>query len=162
MKTVRSRVSSMKRMSWLTVPEDLHVFFVGGTEQGALDFMVQLNGQGDSSTPSFFDALKEKYGRVPESINPFEEVRHYYLRFNAFFIKIKEQFADQVLLAQLAGILRNTIPAGSTFFLLLETRVFTDSYDLGNVQETVEPFLLVEIEEEYDTFVDRVIVASQV
>jgi hypothetical protein len=39
-----------------TVPEDLYVFFVGGTTQGALDFMVQLNGQGDGVEPSFMDS----------------------------------------------------------------------------------------------------------
>jgi hypothetical protein len=85
-----------------------------------------------------------------------------HLKFSSFFVKIKEQFADQRLLAQLVGVLRNTIPAGSTFFLLLEKQVFEDAYDLSNVSELVEPFLLVETDDEYDTFTDRVIVASQV
>jgi hypothetical protein len=98
-----------------SLPDDIYTFFVGGFDEDVSDFLLKLND--DSNGESFFDVLKTKYGRVPTEINPFEEIRDAYLRFNTFFIKINYNQLNNRLAAQMFSVLYRTLPAGSAFFV---------------------------------------------
>jgi hypothetical protein len=128
-------------------PPDLYVFYVGGTAEGVDAFMLQLNEPG--TTPTFFDALQTKYGRIPALINPFEEMKDLYFRHNSFFIKLRDPgIVPGKLLSQLFTVLRKTIHAGSTFFLLLEKQVIGDEFGLDKIFESVEVFHAIDVEED--------------
>lgn len=104
---------------WMaSLPDDLYGFPVGGYPDDATRFMLRLNTKA-ASGKSFIDLLKERYGRVPLELNPFKEVKDLLLGNNAFFIKLRN-FIDMPLVSQLLGVLRRTLPAGVTFFLIME------------------------------------------
>jgi len=103
------------------LPDDIYTFFLGGLPGDVDRFMLQLNG-GLGLSPTFFEMLEGKYGRVPESINPFEELKDEYLRNNVFFIKLRYDMINTRLAAQLLSVLRKTLPAGGTFFVIIEKR----------------------------------------
>jgi len=130
-----------------TVPDDIFTFFVGGLEQGVDDFMLQLN----SGDPSFVDALKEKFGRVPEFINPFREIKDLYLKHNAFFIKLKDfDIVPRNILTQLFSVLRVTIHAGSTFFVIIEKKTLDAEFNLDEIGAEPDVFYVPELEDEFD------------
>jgi len=114
---------------WLeNLPEDYYTFPVGALPPDAEKFMLRLNTQSEGE--SFFDLLRSRYGRVPLQINPFNEVKELLFGQNAFFIKVRRNFVDMSLLGQMLTVLKNTLAAGSTFFVILEP---------DNVQEYVSP-----------------------
>lgn len=121
------------------VPDDIYVFFVGGRSDDVDRFMLQLNG-GLGKSPTFFEMLADKYGRVPESINPFEEIKDEYLKSSAFFIKVRYDLLDTRMASQLFSVLRRTVPAGSNFFVIVEKREIEDGLALSSSGEEVEVF----------------------
>jgi len=121
------------------IPDDIYVFFVGGRSEDVERFMLQLNGALGKS-PTFFEMLAEKYGRVPESINPFEEIKDEYFKNTAFFIKVRYDLLSSRMASQLFSVLRRTIPAGSDFFVIIEKREIEDGFILSSSGEEVEVF----------------------
>ena len=115
---------------WLeSLPEDYYTFPVGAFSADVEKFMLRLNSRAATGT-SFFDLLQTKYGRVPSQINPFSEIKELLFGQNAFFIKVRREFTNMTILGQLLTVLRNTLSAGSAFFVLLEPE---------SVQEYVSP-----------------------
>ena len=125
-----------------SLPEDFYSFPVGATAEDANRFMLQLNTRPDADTPSFFDRLVTRYGRVPVQINPFAEIKDLVFGNNAFFIKLKN-FIDASLMSQLLSVLRVTLPAGSKFFLIMEATVTEEVYT-GPEEESLEAFYAAE------------------
>lgn len=121
------------------VPEDIYVFFVGGRPEDVDRLMLQLNGALGKS-PTFFEMLAEKYGRIPESINPFEEIKEEYLKSSAFFIKVRYDLLSTRIASQLFSVLRRTVPAGSGFFVIIEKREIEDGFVMTSSGEEVEVF----------------------
>jgi len=130
---------------WLSsLPSDYYTFPVGGQALDVQQFMLRLNaGPGDGQT--FFSRLQERYGRVPVAINPFKELRDLVFGPNVFFIKLR-QFGDMTLLSQLLTVLRRTLPAGATFFVLLEPQILEEVV-LPAPEESLEVFGAAEIVE---------------
>jgi len=128
-----------------TIPEDIYTFPVEGLTEDVELFMLRLNSRVNGN--SFFDSLKEKYGRVPLNINPFEEVKDLIFGNNAFFVKIRRNFMDMGLLGQLLAVLRKTLSAGSTFFLIMEPDTVEETYDMSSISETGIAFYVPGIEE---------------
>ena len=126
---------------WLeSLPEDYYTFPVGALPADAEKFMLRLNSR-DATGESFFDLLQTRYGRVPEQINPFSEIKELLFGQNAFFIKVRRNLTNMTILGQLLTVLRNTLSAGSTFFVLLEPEpiqeyvspVITEGFELFQV-----------------------------
>jgi hypothetical protein len=142
-------------------PQYFYEFFVGGTEEGVAQYMRDLNEQGDLDL-SFFEALAEKYGRVPLKLNPFEEIKDLLLKYNSFYIKIKDSIADQAMFNQLFSVLTRTISAGSTFFLIVEKTPIEEEVE-AVIEESVEAFLVAEIDEDVDSLPsERILTSPQV
>jgi hypothetical protein len=121
------------------VPDDIYVFFVGGQADDVQRFMLQLNG-GLGRHPTFFETLAEKYGKVPETINPFEEIKDEFFRNTAFFIKIRYDLLNSRAASQLLSVLNRTLAAGSSFFVIIEKREIEDGLVMSSSGETVEVF----------------------
>jgi hypothetical protein len=121
------------------VPDDIYVFFVGGLQADVDRFMLQLNG-GLGKSPTFFEMLAEKYGRIPETINPFEEIKDEYLKNNAFFVKIRYDLMNSRAASQLLSVLHRTLSAGSSFFVIIEKREVEDGIVTSSWGEEVEVF----------------------
>jgi len=139
---------------WLaSLPSDYYTFPVGGQAVDAQRFMLQLNAQ-PADGPSFFDKLQERYGRVPLQINPFKELRDLVFGPNMFFIKLR-QFIEMPLLGQMLSVLRRTLPAGATFYVLLEAQVVEDVV-MATPDESVEVFYAPDINETVDGVHDAV------
>lgn len=98
-------------------------FFIGGQAADVLRFTTGLN-------PNFFDVLKQKYGRVPTTINPYAELKADYLR-NTLFIKISLGGIRTREISQLLNVLGRTTPAGSSFFVILEKQVLEEGLGVG-------------------------------
>jgi len=122
-----------------SVPDDIYVFFVGGSTPVVDQFMLQLNG-GLGVTPTFFDMLSAKYGKIPETINPFDEIKDEFFKNNTFFIKIRSDLMDSRLTSQLMNVLNRTIPAGSGFFVIIQKREIEEGFEFASSGETVEVF----------------------
>jgi len=91
-------------------------FEVGGHPEDVTDFLAKLNLP-DSSGITFFDRLASKWGKIPDTIRPFEEMRDFYLQANSLFVKMTSQLFPSNVTAQLLNVLKAIIPAGTTFFL---------------------------------------------
>lgn len=130
---------------WLaSLPSDFYTFPVGGQALDAQRFMLQLNAS-PAGGASFFSRLQQRYGRVPVTINPFKELRDLVFGPNVFFVKLR-QFVDMTLLSQLLTVLRRTLPAGATFYVLLEPQVIED-VPLPTPAESLAVFYAPEIAE---------------
>lgn len=129
------------------VPDDIYVFFVGGRSEDVDRFMLQLNGSLGKS-PTFFEMLAEKYGRIPETINPFEEIKDEYLKSSAFFIKVRYDLLSSRMASQLFSVLNRTVSAGSSFFVIIEKREIEDGFVLTSSGEEVDVFYAPEDEPE--------------
>ena len=139
---------------WLaSLPSDYYTFPVGGQAVDAQRFMLQLNAQ-PADGPSFFGKLQERYGRVPLELNPFKELRDLVFGPNVFFIKLR-QFIEMPLLGQMLSVLRRTLPAGATFYVLLEAQVVEDVV-MATPDERVEVFYAPDINETVDGVHDAV------
>jgi hypothetical protein len=139
-------------------PEDIWKFFVGGTESAADAFMSQLNG-GLGVSPTFFEMLQDKYGRVPTAINPFEEFRDAYFKHNTFFIKARIGSGNGQMAAQLLSVLRRTLPAGAGFFVILEKDVIEETLAVS-AEESCEVFYAPDSVEDTNTGAkDKVLLA---
>jgi len=114
-------------------------FYVGGSAQDVDLFMQDLN----SGSPSFFDALAAKYGKVPDDINPLNEIRDLYIGGNSFFIKTRRDCVDSKMATQLLCVLDKTINAGSDFFVIFEKTEVEETYDLNDVSESIGIFYAV-------------------
>lgn len=121
---------------WLnTLPEDYYTFPVGALSADAEKFMLRLNSRAGGE--SFFDLLKSRYGRIPLQLNPFSEIKELLFGQNAFFVKVRRNFVDMTILGQLLTVLRSTLSAGSTFFVILEPE---------HIQEHVSPLISENLE----------------
>src|SRR3990167_3020426 len=92
-----------------SVPDDIYTFFVGGAEADVQTFMLTLNRRYVDGK-NFFDLLKEKYGRVQTTLNPFEEIKSFFIGANSLFIKIRSDLIDAGLAAQMFAVLQATTP----------------------------------------------------
>lgn len=145
---------------WLAgLPEDYYSFPVGAVTSDAQKFMLRLNSR--AAGQSFFDLLKTKYGRVPQQINPFQEIRDLLFGQNAFFVKVRRSFTDMTVLGQLLTVLRNTLSAGSTFFVILEPETLQETYDAENIAEALNLFYVPAVSETM-TEMSESIIASPV
>jgi len=123
-------------------PPDIYTFFVGGAQAEVDAFILNLNDTEEDV--SFFDSLAAKFGRIPDQINPFEEVKDQYLKHNTFFIKIRYDQLNTQLTGQMFNVLRRTVSAGSTFFVLVEKSEIEDTYELTDVTETIDVWYAVD------------------
>lgn len=112
-------------------------FFIGGSPPWVAAFLQYLNTQ--PRTPSFFDMLAARYGRVPTSVNPYEEIKFNFFRNSAFFIKVRLGSRDSREIAQMFSILKRTVPAGAGFFVILEKTLEDERVQPG-AAEIVEVF----------------------
>jgi len=142
-----------------SVPDDIYTFFVGGSDADVQAFLLRLNRRYIDGK-NFFDLLKEKYGRVPEQINPFEEIKSFFIGANSLFIKIRADLINASLAAQLFGVLQVTMPAGSCFFLILEKREISETYNLGEITESVVVFYVPETTDTVSGFEEAVLVSG--
>jgi hypothetical protein len=141
------------------VPDDIYTFFVGGLPDEVEDYILQLNTASDG-VPSFFDILKEKYGRVPESINPFVEIRDAYFKHNTFFIKLNYSLLNSRTTSQMFNVLHRTLPAGASFFVLVERRLIEEGL-VDAVSELPDVFYALDVAEvDDDNFGERVLAES--
>ena len=129
-----------------SVPDDIYTFFVGGAEADVQTFMLTLNRRYVDGK-NFFDLLKEKYGRVQTTLNPFEEIKSFFIGANSLFIKIRSDLIDAGLAAQMFAVLQATTPAGSCFFVILEKREISEEIDMGDVGEEVAVFYALDAED---------------
>ena len=137
------------------VPEDIYTFFVGGSDADVQRFMLQLNGL-LGVTPTFFDSMAERYGVVPDTINPMQEIQAEFFKHSTFFIKLRASFEPRVA-AQLLSVLRRTVPAGSGFFVLLEPTVLEEAIDLSTMIEDVAVFYDVDTEDTLSDVTEHVL-----
>jgi len=144
-----------------SVPEDIYTFFVGGSEANVDKFFLDIN-TGNGSTLPFFDMLSEKYGKIPDTIIPFEEIREAYFRNNAVFLKIAVDLLDSTLVAQLLSVLRRTVPAGSCFFVLVERREIEEGLTLSSGDESVDVFYAPELPDELHDQVAETLIYSPI
>ncbi len=121
-------------------------FEVGGTDEDIEYFFDNLNTEiaYEDGSYTFFDRLREKYGRLPDEIVPFEEIRDFYLQSNSIFVKLQKRLFPESVTAQLLNILKAVIPAGTTFFLTTENSVIEETFS-GQLAETVEVFYINDI-----------------
>jgi hypothetical protein len=129
------------------VPEDIYTFFVGGATDHVDKFFLDIN-TGNGSSLSFFDMLSEKYGKIPDTIIPFEEIREAYFKNNTVFLKIAVDLLDSTLVAQLLSVLRRTVPTGSSFFVLVERREIEEGLTLSSGDESIDVFYSPELPDE--------------
>lgn len=134
-------------------------FNIGGTPEDKEVFFQQLNTPIDGK--DFFDILADKYGRVPSVINPFQEIRSEIFEANAFFIKIKSGYADREFLGKLLAVFKDTLSAGSTFFLFDEIGEAIEAYNMTNASESATIFKVVEGIES-GVFITEFAIVSQV
>ena len=120
-------------------PKDLFEFYAGGLPQDVDTFIEDLN----EGSPSFFDALAVKYGKVPDDISPFNEIRDLYVGGNSFFIKIKCDEVNMKMASQLFCVLDNTINSGSDFFVIFEKAEIEETYTMDTVSEDVGIFYAI-------------------
>ena len=113
-----------------TIPPDLYTFYVGGQLATVNQFLLKLNGVLGTGN-SFMDNLISRYGRVPNTINPFDEIRDAYFKHSSVFIKIRQDVLDGRQTAQLLSVLNRTMPAGSGFFVIVEPPEFEEGLDIG-------------------------------
>jgi hypothetical protein len=133
---------------WLAeLPEDYYTFSVGGTSADTERLMLRLNSR--AAGDSFFDLLKQKHGRVPLRLNAFAEIRDLVFGRNAFFIKVRESFTDLPLLGQLLTVLKNTLAAGATFFLILEPKTLQEEFDTDTIGEQLQVFYVPTVTDEF-------------
>jgi len=141
------------------VPDDIYTFFVGGFPDEVALFMQQLNNPVGGGL-SFFDMLKEKYGRVPSSLNPFVEIKDAYFKHNTFFIKLNYSLLNSRTAGQMFNVLARTLPAGSCFFVLIERGNIEEGL-VGASSEDAEIFYALDVDEgRDDDFGERVIAES--
>lgn len=146
---------------WLaTLPEDYYTFPVGALASDAQTFMLRLNSR--AAGESFFDLLKTKYGRVPEQINAFTEIRDLLFGQNAFFVKVRKSFTDMTILGQLLTVLRNTLAAGSTFFVILEPDTLQDEYFVDDIAEALGLFYVPAVTETVSDMSESIIASPVV
>jgi hypothetical protein len=141
------------------VPEDIFTFFVGGASDIAATFMLQLNGLLGHS-PTFFEYLEERHGRVPTYVNPFKELQAVCFKHSTFFIKVRPDILDGRKTAQLLSILQRTLPAGAGVFIIVEHRTITEGYDMTDAGEDVTVFYAPEISTEGYTGVDESVMVA--
>jgi hypothetical protein len=143
------------------VPEDVYRFFVGGLPRDVDKFMLDING-GLGVSPTFFEMLENKYGRVPETIVPFEEIKEAYFKHTGFFLKIRMDILDSRLAAQLLSVLRRTVPAGASFFVLIERREIAEEFSMDRSGEEVAVFYAPDVPDEGHDNVSETVLAAQV
>ena len=142
------------------VPDDIYTFFVGGLPTDVEKFMFDLNG-GAGASPTFFEMLKDKYGRIPNSIVPFDEIKDAYFKHTGFFLKLRLDVLDTRLAAQLLSVLRRTVPAGSAFFVLIEKREIEEEFNIAGSGEEFTVFYAPELPEEYqETFGETLFISK--
>jgi uncharacterized protein YdcH (DUF465 family) len=96
----------------------------------------------------FFDKLADKYGKIPDSINPLAEFRDCYLNDNVIFLQINKVQVDNAILSQMLNILSKTVAAGSTFITLVGlTAAADENITSQGFAEAVEVFYIVDIDE---------------
>jgi hypothetical protein len=142
-----------------SLPDDLHVFDVGGFSEDVDRFMVRVNSP-EPTGESFIDKLDQRYGRVPVKINPFKEVKDIVFGNNAFFIKLRN-FVDMQLVSQMLSVLRDTLPAGATFFVILEMSGISEEAKF-EFSENIELFHVPDIAESYDGMDEAVVLSTVV
>jgi hypothetical protein len=125
-------------------------FAVGGQAEDIEEFFERLNVPAEDGS-TFFSRLEQKYGKIPDTIVPFEEMRDFYLQANSVFVKLQSQLLSSQVTAQLINVLRSVIPAGTTFFLTNEISDIEDTFISGQVAETVDVFYISDIEEDDET-----------
>lgn len=141
------------------VPDDIYTFFVGGLPDEVESFILQLN-TADEEGLTFFDRLVLKYGKVPEKINPMQEIKDTFLRYNTFFIKLRGDLLNDRTVGQMFSVLHRTLPAGSAFFVLLE-RSNIDEGLVDSASEGAEIFYALDADEGVDdNFGERVLAES--
>lgn len=139
------------------VPENIHTFFVGGSQTSIDKFFLDANGALGAS-PTFFEMLSAKYGKVPNSIVPFEEIKEAFFSNNSAFIKMRVDVLDSRLVSQLLKVLKRTIPAGSTFFVIVERRELEEGFSLSNAEEGITIFYSPELTDElHNTFGETIL-----
>jgi len=143
----------------LQVPEDIFTFFVGGDTETTDTFMLQLNGLLGHS-PTFFEDLAERHGRVPTYINPFKELQAVCFKHATFFIKVRPDILDGRKTAQLLSILQRTLPAGAGVFIIVEHRAVIEAVDMSNAGETYSVFYAPDIPNEGYTGADETILVA--
>lgn len=144
------------------VPDDIYTFFVGGLPQDVERFMFDLNG-GLGVSPTFFEMLAEKYGKIPDTIVPFDEIKDAYFKHTGFFLKLRMDILDSRLAAQLLSVLHRTVPAGSAFFVLVERREFEEGFALDRSGEETTVFYAPEVpDESHDNASETILVAQAV
>jgi hypothetical protein len=143
------------------VPEDIYTFYVGGLQSNVDRFLLDINS-GNGSTLPFFDMLAEKYGKIPDTIIPFEEIKEAYFRNNTVFLKMTVEVLDSVLVSQLLSVLRRTVPAGSSFFVLVERREVEEGLTLDSGDESVDVFYAPEVPDELQNQTSETIIYSPI
>ena len=141
------------------VPEDIFTFFVGGDADTAATFMLQLNGLLGHS-PTFFEDLVERHGRVPTHINPFKELQEVCFKHATFFVKVRPDILDGRKTTQLLSILQRTLPAGAAVFIIVEHRIISEGYAMTNAGEEIAIFYSPEIPNEGHTGVDESVMVA--
>jgi hypothetical protein len=127
------------------LPYTHYRFAVGGHPKDVEDLMTRLNTR-DENGMTFFEQLKLKYGKIPENINPFEELRDLYLQTNSLFIKLNNEIFEDGLSSQIFKNIRSLIPAGTTLFLSKELPILEEIYT-GNSSESLDVFYIAEVDE---------------
>ena len=139
------------------VPKDLHVFFLGGSREDVERFMLQLNG-GMGVTPTFFEMLADKYGKIPDTINPFQEIRSDYFRHSATFVKLRRSVLSSDVAKQLMAVLNRTTPAGAAYFLLIEKPEVDEGMSVDSSGEELTIFYVPDVPDEvYDGAAETVL-----
>lgn len=144
-----------------SVPDDIYTFFVGGLQKDIDKFFLDVNSDTGDYTP-FFSMLAAKYGKIPDTIIPLEEIKDAYLNNNTVFLKLRVELLDSRLVAQLLSVLRRTVPAGSSFFVLVERREIEEGLTISDDEDLVDVFYSPDIPDELNDQFAEVLIQSQV
>lgn len=123
------------------IPTDIYTIPLGGHSVDVDRVLLSWNVDGD---PTFMDQVKAAWGRVPTHLNPFVEVRKRYFLNNTWFITLRIAALNGALASQLLTVLQRTIPAGSSFFTVLEHREIAEAVPTAGIGEDVTVFYTVE------------------
>lgn len=118
-------------------------------------FMLWLNATG------FFDDLADKYGRVPNKINPMSELRDYLFGPNLTIIAVEVAADRAAFVAQLVKVLSRTWPAGSAFVFYAMPDDYEDVISAEYISEGYDLFYAMDASESTDDVSD-VTLASKV
>jgi hypothetical protein len=132
------------------MPAEKYRFEVGASASDADAFFTKLNSV-DSEGKTFFTRVAAQYGRIPILINPMDVIREFYLSANSIFVKLKNISLSPVTTKHLLNVIKDVIPAGSTFFLCIEVSNISESLSSENIEENIEVFYIADVELEDTT-----------